>query len=133
MDLTPIRTTEKTQFNRKYRRLDKPPYTYVAMTTLAIQVCKEECVFPMVIWLDIDNREGAPTSPNFTPSQKYRGLAYKATYMQIFKFLFIRHHQIDDYDWVKFFEKLKVCFHSFEAVLPDGKIPFDIILGWFSN
>ena len=37
MDLTPIRT-EKTQFNRKYRRLDKPPYTYVAMTTLAIQV-----------------------------------------------------------------------------------------------
>ena len=37
MDLTPIRP-EKTQFNRKYRRLDKPPYTYVAMTTLAIQV-----------------------------------------------------------------------------------------------
>ena len=37
MDLTPIRQ-EKTQFNRKYRRLDKPPYTYVAMTTLAIQV-----------------------------------------------------------------------------------------------
>ena len=27
----------KPTFNRKYRRLDKPPYTYVAMTTLAIQ------------------------------------------------------------------------------------------------
>ena len=29
--------TSKPSFNRKYRRLDKPPYTYVAMTTLAIQ------------------------------------------------------------------------------------------------
>ena len=28
---------QKPSFNRKYRRLDKPPYTYVAMTTLAIQ------------------------------------------------------------------------------------------------
>ena len=27
----------KPTFSRKYRRLDKPPYTYVAMTTLAIQ------------------------------------------------------------------------------------------------
>ena len=27
----------KMTFSRKYRRLDKPPYTYVALTALAIQ------------------------------------------------------------------------------------------------
>ena len=36
MESTTRGTTQKS-FNRKYRRLDKPPYTYVAMTTLAIQ------------------------------------------------------------------------------------------------
>ena len=32
---------QKPTFNRKYRRLDKPPYTYVAMTTLAIQASSQ--------------------------------------------------------------------------------------------
>ena len=32
----------KMTFSRKYRRLDKPPYTYVALTALAIQSSKQK-------------------------------------------------------------------------------------------
>ena len=32
----------KMTFSRKYRRLDKPPYTYVALTALAIQSSQQK-------------------------------------------------------------------------------------------
>ena len=37
MESSPSSLRSKITFSRKYRRLDKPPYTYVALTALAIQ------------------------------------------------------------------------------------------------
>ena len=60
---------QKPSFNRKYRRLDKPPYTYVAMTTLAIQASAQRSKSSHKIL--IKNLSRTAFGRNFTKNWEY--------------------------------------------------------------
>ena len=94
----------KMTFSRKYRRLDKPPYTYVALTALAIQ------------FLDRNKK---------TKLKNYNFFLSNFRHFNLHPILSLL--QINDCAWPKFLNEFQTCFHFFEILMLDGKIRFDII------